>query len=618
MATKYARAGGGNWTTDATWSTTSGGAADTTAPTAADDAVLDAASGNVTIDSGAVCRSLDCNGYTGTLAHNASATLTIGDGTAGAGNRALRFVAGMTYTVGNVLTSEIAFISTSSTQQTVTSGGKTIGYLRFYGAGGSWLCDSAVACTYLTFRQGTLDLSSATTVTCALFTTAYTEARTLTLGSVAFTCTTSGTAFDAATVTNLTVTANTATVTLTGTNAGFSGGTQNWNGLSVVATGAGQFNLGSANGMTLANFTYTGTAAKTNVVACRPLTVTGTFTITGQSAVNRVLCVTIFSLGTAATITAASVSLTNVDFRDITGAGAATWTGTSIGNALGNSGITFTTPVTCTHNAGAAGNWSTAANWDTGTVPLCHDTVVIPATTTGTLTNDMPRVGANISFASGYSGTFTNSYNGAEVYGSFTLVSTMTFSGGSTWNFYGRSNHTITSAGKTFAWTVRVIGPGGTYTLADALTSANLLSVDGGTFTDAGFSVTAASFQILTGGTTAPTLNATGTWTITGTGATPWTYMTGTVNASTATIVLSGATATDRTFAGGGKTYGTLTDSNTLGGKLTITGANTFGTINKTATVACTLALPNGVTTTITDAFNVNGQSGAVLTVNAA
>ena len=54
MATRTAAAGGGNWTAGATWV---GGVA----PTAADDAVLDATSGNVTIDSGAVCRSLDCN-----------------------------------------------------------------------------------------------------------------------------------------------------------------------------------------------------------------------------------------------------------------------------------------------------------------------------------------------------------------------------------------------------------------------------------------------------------------------------------------------------------------------------------------------------------------------------
>ena len=55
-ATKFARTAGGNWSADATWSTSSGGAADTVAPTAADDVVLDANSGNVTIDAAAVCR----------------------------------------------------------------------------------------------------------------------------------------------------------------------------------------------------------------------------------------------------------------------------------------------------------------------------------------------------------------------------------------------------------------------------------------------------------------------------------------------------------------------------------------------------------------------------------
>lgn len=77
-ATKYARNVTGNWSTDSTWSTTTGGAADTTAPTASDDAILDANSGNITIDTTtAVAKSVDQTGYTNTLTHTSAMTLTV-------------------------------------------------------------------------------------------------------------------------------------------------------------------------------------------------------------------------------------------------------------------------------------------------------------------------------------------------------------------------------------------------------------------------------------------------------------------------------------------------------------------------------------------------------------
>jgi len=90
IVNKFARAGGGNWNTDATWSTTTGGAADTTKPDATDDVFLDANSGNVTIAANSYCRSINCTDYTGTLTQDASTTLYIGDATAGAGNIALK------------------------------------------------------------------------------------------------------------------------------------------------------------------------------------------------------------------------------------------------------------------------------------------------------------------------------------------------------------------------------------------------------------------------------------------------------------------------------------------------------------------------------------------------
>ena len=118
-ANRYARGVGGNWTDDATWSTTSGGAADTVAPTASDDVFLDANSGQVTISATSVGKSLNCTGYTGTLTHNAF-DLTI--------SGSVTLVSGMTYTPSSV-SSRLVMASTG----TLTTGGKLLWSLRATG-----------------------------------------------------------------------------------------------------------------------------------------------------------------------------------------------------------------------------------------------------------------------------------------------------------------------------------------------------------------------------------------------------------------------------------------------------------------------------------------------------
>ena len=635
MATKYARAGGGNWSADATWSLSSGGLADTVAPTAADDVILDGASGNVTIDAGAIrlCRSLDCFGYTGTLTHNAVTNLDIGDGTVGTGNRALRLAAGMTYSSGANAT--IRFVSTAAGTQTATWAGKAPWDFTVISGATSVVqfTDTLSLTGTILLTSGTLDTNNQA-VTAFNVSSSNSNARTLTLGSSAITLSLAGVAWSCATVTNLTVTANTATVTLTGGDSTFSSGGQNWNGMSVVMSGSGVARWSVATGCIVQNLTRTGTAVKTDAfrinAASTSFTVAGTFTATGNSATNRLL-VYFETLGTARTITAAAVSLTNVDFRDITAAGAAIpWTGTSLGDALGNTNITFDAPTTRYGVGTGTVSWSSTAMWSASSggasgasVPLCQDTVILNASSTsGTISCDMPRYCADL-IMTGFVGTLATGTG--DIYGSVTLASGMTFSSGSRVTLRGRSSQTLTSAGKAWNSPITIDCATGTYTLVDAIAVNNasgigMIALTSGTFTDSGFSVTLTYTGVTTGSDftqTGGTLNATGTWTLnTGaTGTTPWTVTSGTVNASTAALTTSNATATDRTFAGGGKVYGTLTDQNTSTGKLTITGANTFTTINKTATVACTLTLPSATTTTVTN-FNVNGIAGNLLTLN--
>jgi len=80
MATKYYIGSGSDWNTDANWSTTSGGSADTTFATSADDAIFDSNSGNCTLDAAAAALSMTlASGYTGTF-NAAGYDVTLGTG----------------------------------------------------------------------------------------------------------------------------------------------------------------------------------------------------------------------------------------------------------------------------------------------------------------------------------------------------------------------------------------------------------------------------------------------------------------------------------------------------------------------------------------------------------
>jgi len=625
--------GGGadtNWSTCANWSSD-------TCPTSTDDVVF-SGSGTSTLSVGTSIRSLDMNGYTGTLTHNGAVSLNIGDATAGAGNIALRLGSGMTYTLGSVSTSALNFLSTSATQQTITTGGKVTGNVTLQGNGSSYILGDA-----LTATGGTINVSRGIfddggfNITAAAFASSSTNTRTVTFGATTHTFTTVGTSWQTSTITNMTFTPGTSTIILSGANTDFFGGTLTFNNVEITGSGAPSME----NASTFANLTRTGTAALDDkLVMEASITVTGTLTLTGNSSTNR-LTISALTPGTAQTITCnGSIVVTNADFRDITAAGTASWdlsgaTGGS-GNALGNTGITFTTGRTL--YGVATGNWNSTAVWSLSSggaagaaIPLPQDNIVLDANSGAiTVTANMLRLGTNIT-CTGYTGTLVigNSATEREIQGNFTLVAGMTATNiQGNIEFTGRSSHTLTSAGKTLiGGSNRFItfnGFGGTYTLQDDLVTepATSADVDGvrlqssSTLNANGFNVTTAGVSVETG----TTLNmGAGTWTIQSTAAgTKWAVNpAATVNASTSTIVLAGATANLRTFGGGGKTYHTLTYTvaGSTGG-LDITGSNTFNTINfSDVTNARTLRFTAGTTTTITSSFNVNGTATKLMTI---
>ncbi len=610
--------GGGNWTAAGTW--TSCGSV---APTAADDVQLTSASGAVTIDSGAVGRSLDCTGYTGTLTHNA-VTLNLGDGTAGASNIALTLVSGMTYTLVNANTSAITFKSTSTTQQTITIGGKTLGNMTINGASSSYLLQDTLIAAGFTHTAGTFNANGKTITTTTLSITG-SGTRTLTLGAAAWALTTGGTAtIDTGGVSNLTITANTATFTLSGAAAQANTG-QNWQGASIVFSGSGASGL-TGTSWTFANVTRTGTAVKTDTFIIRTGTVSSTFTVNGNSAINRVLVQQQGAIGTAATITAGTVTVTNADFRDITGAGAGSWDLSAItggsGNCGGNSGITFTTAVT-RYWVGGTGSWSSTGEWaetsggaSGATVPLSQDDVVFDASsfTAGsqTATLDMPRAGKNINWTGATNTPAWAKTTATTSYGSVTMISGMTNSGGTVYTFEGRGSFTFTSAGLTWTNPITIAMINGTLTLQDALTSSgSSITFNNGTFNANNFSVTLPTFVSSVSNTRTLTMGS-GTWTLNGTG-TVWNLTTTnlTFTANTATIVVSNTTTTAKTFTGGGATaYNNVTWS---GDNITVGGSNTFGGIFavNNGNLANGLKLTAGTTQTI-GSLTSNGASGSV------
>jgi hypothetical protein len=203
----------------------------------------------------------------------------------------------------------------------------------------------------------------------------------------------------------------------------------------------------------------------------------------------------------------------------------------------------------------------------------------------------------------------------------------MTLSSSITWTnasgsltLAGRGTHTITMNGATLNFNTgggnfNFNSAGGTYTMQDALTmSAGTLNVQQGTFDTGGYSLTVGSF--VGSGTQTRSITL-GTSTVTVSVAVTMTTTTNlTFSGASSTIAFS-TSASARTFAGGGLTYGTLT-YNVAGstGALTISGSNSFGTINfSDATNARTLTLTIATTQEIRNVWNVNGTAGKLMTI---
>jgi hypothetical protein len=650
MANRYWVGGTASWdgTAGTKWSTTSGGGGGSAIPTSADDVFLDAASGasTVTIASGNTgCKSLTCTGFTGTL--TGSATLSI------AGSFTLS--AGMTCSA----TGQWSITAAA----TLTSAGKTLPPISS-NSGGVVVVNQNDAFTFtstpasnsfcLTINSGTYNTNNynitlpSSGANGGGISVNNANTRALNLGSSTISITLSQNNnipfFDATVTTGLTFNAGTSTIScispytgILSATSGFVGGGLTFYSVTLSTATTFRYGIPISGANTFTNLSFTGrtTAGVSSYSFAANQTVTGTLTCSAGTNATMRTFLTSSTLGTTRTITAAAVSLTDVDFQDITIAGAAApASGTRLGDCKGNSGITFSAGVNKYWNLAGSNNWQAVA-WAlsagggvaVNNFPLAQDTAIF--------TNSSPNTGAQINFSIYYNipaldmSARTNSMilaisSDITCYGNWTNGSGTAISGTSSITFSGRTSQSITSAGKTFTSPIGIDSPSGTLTLQDALTisraGAGALTLTNGTLDLNGFTLTlsaAASATFLTAtGTKNLTFNA-GTLVIAASGTTAFNNAvpTGfTTTAGTGTGVISLTSASAKTFVGGGSTYN-CTLQNSGAGALTVSGSNTFTTIANSVQPT-TFTFTSGTTQTVTN-FNVSGTAGNLVTIGA-
>jgi fibronectin-binding autotransporter adhesin len=622
MANRYWVGGTANWdgTAGTKWATTDGGAGGAAAPTSADDVFFTAASGVVTCtiatgNTGA--KSINCTGFTGTLAGTAAIT-----------------VAGSITLSPSMIMSYVATITITSAA-TLTTSGKTLNAAIVINAPSHTvqLGDA------LTFGAGLV-----LTITAGIFTTnnyavsanalssSNTNLRAINLGNSTVTLAGQANVINFSTTSGLTLNAGTSTIVFTASSPTINSGGVTFYNFSFTNTGIVTATINGAN--TFNSFSVAGkTSAGLSALAFSAnQTINGTLTLSAGTNATMRTFVRSDVIGTTRTLICAAVaSLTDIDFRDITIAGAAApVSGTRLGDCKGNSGITFDAAKTVYYRQAGGTNWG-GASWgdapsggSTGNAffPLAQDTAIFPSSPT-----TFPSSGQTVTINAAYNiGTIYMSARTSNtmtlatgtttpaIYGNWINGTGTTLTGTGTLTFAGRGSQTITSAGKTFTQPFSIDTPGGSVTLQDAFVcdrgASSTLLVRYGTFDANGYNVT------LTGSTSQVSAAATtttrqlsigsGTWTIAGSNGFSVTSTNLTVT-GTGTISLTSASA--KTFAGGGiQTYPTLNQGGT--GTLTVTGSNKFAGLTNTAIGR--IQFTGGTTNEFTS-FTISGVLGNLL-----
>jgi hypothetical protein len=641
MADRYWVGGTGTWssTNTANWSTSSGGAGGASVPTAADNVIFDAGSdagGIFTVTMANTPRL--CNDFT---ASGLDFTMTLaGTGIGLTVSGSLSFPAtNFTRTYTGTTT-----FNATTTGKTITTNGVAFGgSVTLDGVGGAWTLGSAFSCAgfILTLTNGTFDTSvSNYAVTASTFSSSNTNTRTINLNGSTITIVGN---WVLTTSTNATLNAGTSTINLTFTNSTFNGGGLTYYNVSFTSTTATALIKTITGVNTFNNLTFStiGAAGLNNITIGADQTINGTFTVNGANG-NQRQFVRSDAIGTSRTLTCAAIaSTTDVDFRDITIAGAAgTLSGTRLGDCGGNSNITFVAGTNKYWNLAAGGNW-TATAWATGSgggvadtnYPLPQDTTVIE--NTGLNTSATITINGNWNIGTLDSSTRTNAMTLASgtttptFYGNFTYGSGVTPTGTGTYTFSNRATKTLDSGGKTFTQPITIDAPNGgiqlvtnNLTLGSTLTTTltqGTLDLNNLTLTTGLFSSSNSNTRTVAFGTGNISCSGTGVVWSTATSTSLTTTGTQVVNVtssgSTAITVNSGALSEANSisfnFTGGTYALTFFAVSNYTARNVDFTGfAGTLG-LTLAATIYGNLKLSAGMTLTASNStLNFGATSG--------
>ena len=565
MADRYWVLGTGSWssTNTANWSTSSGGAGGASVPTAADNVFFDANS-NVLATAFTVTMANTprvCNDFT---ASGLDGTMTLAGSSIG-----LTVSGSLTFPATNftrTYTGTTTFNATT-TGKTVTTNGVALQELTFNGVGGGWTLGSAINTSgfNLSVTNGTFDTSSSGNyaVTAGQLSFSSSNVRTINLNASTVTLT-SNTVLNSSTLTNLTFNVGTSTINCSQTAPTFAGSGLTFYNVAFTSTALTTPSISGAN--TFNNLSVTGrTTVGISVLSLSAdQTINGTFTVNAGTASAYRTFINSSTVGTTRTLTCAAIaSMTDVDFRDITIAGAASpATGTRLGDCKGNSGITFDAAKTVYYGQTGSANWGAtgSGSWsatsggalDATQFPLAQDTAVFPAATypasgSTTTINANYNIGTiDMSLRTSNTMTLATGSTNPTIYGNWINGTGVTLSGTGTIFFAGRTTQQITSASKTFA-PITINSPSGSVTLQDALTvgTSSTTTLTSGTLDLNNSTLTTGLFNSNSVGTRTIAFG-TGNITCTGTG-TVWTTSTVTGLTTTGTQVVnvtsSGSTA---------------------------------------------------------------------------
>jgi len=434
-----------------------------------------------------------------------------------------------------------------------------------------------------------------------------------------------GNAWNITSATGITLSASSSTINLTGIGPGFIGAGLTYGTVGITYTGG--TSTAAIDGInTIGTLNITAPTAGVSIVNFNANQTITTLSCAGASAVRRILLRS-DTIGTARTLTVGTYTTkTDVDFRDITAAGASSpWSGTRLGNCGGNTSITFVAAKTVYWNLTGTQNWSATA-WATtsgGTpainnFPLAQDTAVFDdagAATTVTIETYWQLGTVDIS-ARTSAVTLTIS-SAPNLYGNWVNGSGLTLSGAGTLLFSGASAQTITSAGKSFA--CKFTFEGTSVTLQDALSSTTndtgVFTFNRGTFDANNYNVTCSAGDFTSSGTITRTLAmGSGTWTFGGSLGFVWDTGTGSSNLTiTGSATISFTSASAKTFRSSAASYSAITINQGGAGRLELP-SRTFYNITNTysATGATTISFSGNMTVT---EFTASGEAGRVLTL---